>query len=160
MTNKRKITCITGTRADYPRVKSVLREIINRQNLDLSLIVTGSHLLHRYGYSAQEIIDDGFKIDKQVDMFIGDYDSPKGMALAAARCTEGISKALYELNPDIVLLTVDRVETLASAVAVCLMNFPIAHIQGGEVTGTIDESIRHAVTKMSHIHFPSTKDAG
>jgi len=159
MKKRRKITCITGTRADYPRVKSVLREIINRQNLDLSLIVTGSHLLHDYGYSAQEIIDDGFEIDREVEIFIGDYDSPKGMALSAARCTEGIANALSELNPDIVLLTVDRVETLAAAVAVCLMNFPIAHIQGGEVTGTIDESIRHAVTKMSHIHFPATKDA-
>jgi len=159
MIKKRKITCITGTRADYPRVKSVLREIINRKNFDLSLIVTGSHLLNEYGYSAQEIIDDGFNIDKKVEMFIDDYDSPKGMALAAARCTKGIANSLNQLNPDLVLLTVDRVETLAAAVAVCLMNFPIAHIQGGEVTGTIDESIRHAVTKMSHIHFPATKDA-
>ena len=159
MNEKRKITCITGTRADYPRVKSVLREIIDRQNLDLKLIVTGSHLLEEYGYSAQEIIDDGFHIDKKVPMFLGDYNSPLGMAKAAAKCTKGIAEALEELNPNLVLLTVDRVETLAAAVAVSLMNFPIAHIQGGEVTGTIDESIRHAVTKMSHIHFPATKDA-
>jgi UDP-N-acetylglucosamine 2-epimerase (non-hydrolysing)/GDP/UDP-N,N'-diacetylbacillosamine 2-epimerase (hydrolysing) len=92
-------------------------------------------------------------------MFSGDYNSPVGMAKAAAKCTAGIAEALEELNPNLVLLTVDRVETLAAAVAVSLMNFPIAHIQGGEVTGTIDESIRHAVTKMSHIHFPATKDA-
>ena len=159
MNEKRKITCITGTRADYPRVKSVLREIIDRQNLDLKLIVTGSHLLEEYGYSVQEITDDGFHIDKTVPMFSGDYNSPVGMAKAAAKCTAGIAEALEELNPNLVLLTVDRVETLAAAVAVSLMNFPIAHIQGGEVTGTIDESIRHAVTKMSHIHFPATKDA-
>jgi len=154
-----KITCITGTRADYPRVKSVLYEIQKHKNFELSLIVTGSHLLEEYGYSAQEIIDDGFKIDKKVPMFTGDYNSLVGMAKAAAKCTQGVAEALQELKPDLVLLTVDRVETMAAAVAVSLMNFPIAHIQGGEVTGTIDESIRHAVTKLSHIHFPATKDA-
>lgn len=156
---KRKITCITGTRADYPRVRSVLREIQKRKELELSLIVTGSHLLDDYGYSAQEIIDDGFDISKKVEMFIGDFDSPLGMTEASARCTAGVAKALDELNPDLVLITVDRVETLASTTAASLMNFPIAHIQGGEVTGTIDESIRHAVTKLSHIHFPATDDA-
>jgi len=155
----RKILCITGTRADYPRVKSVLYEINKRKNLDLQLIVTGSHLLEEYGYSIQEIIDDGFKIDKKIPMFSGDYNSPVGMARAAAKCTDGIAIALEELKPDLVLITVDRIETLAATVAVSLMNFPIAHIQGGEVTGTIDESIRHAVTKMSHIHFPATEDA-
>ena len=157
--NKIRIACITGTRADYPRVKSVLKEINSRETFELKLIVTGSHLLHDYGYSAKEIIDDGFKIDREVPMFIGEYNSPVGMASAAARCTKGIAEALDYLKPDIVLITVDRVETLAATVAASLMNFPIAHIQGGEVTGTIDESIRHAVTKMSHIHFPATKDA-
>ena len=154
-----KITCITGTRADYPRVKSVLYEIKKHKVFELSLIVTGSHLLEEYGYSAQEIIDDGFVIDKKVPMFMGDYNSLVGMAKAAARCTKGIAEALEEIKPDLVLLTVDRVETMAAAVAVSLMNFPIAHIQGGEVTGTIDESIRHAMSKFAHIHFPATDDA-
>ena len=156
---KRKITCITGTRADYPRVRSVLREIESRDNLKLDIIVTGSHLLHEYGYSVQEIIDDGFKISKKVEMFTGDFDTPLGMTQASAKCTAGISEALADIDPDLVLITVDRVETLASTIAASLMNFPIAHIQGGEVTGTIDESIRHAVTKLSHIHFPATEDA-
>jgi GDP/UDP-N,N'-diacetylbacillosamine 2-epimerase (hydrolysing) len=156
---KKRIVCITGTRADYPRVKSVLKEIIKREYLELQLIVTGSHLLEEYGYSIKEIIDDGFHITKTVPMFTGDYNSPAGMAKAAAKCTAGIAEVLENIVTDIVLLTVDRVETLASAVAVSLMNLPIAHIQGGEVTGTIDESIRHAVTKLSHIHFPATKDA-
>ncbi len=156
---KRKITCITGTRADYPRVRSVLREINKRKDLELSLIVTGSHLLDDYGYSAQEIIDDGFEISKKVEMFTGEFDTPLGMTEASARCTAGVAKALDQLQPDLVLITVDRVETLASTTAASLMNFPIAHIQGGEVTGTIDESIRHAVTKLSHIHFPATDDA-
>ena len=156
---KRKIVCITGTRADYPRVRSVLKEIESRDNLELYIIVTGSHLLNEYGYSAQEILNDGFRISKKVEMFKGDFDSPLGMAEASARCTKGVAKALFEINPDLVLITVDRVETLASITAASLMNFPIAHIQGGEVTGTIDESIRHAVTKLSHIHFPATADA-
>jgi GDP/UDP-N,N'-diacetylbacillosamine 2-epimerase (hydrolysing) len=156
---RRKILCVTGTRADYPRVKSVLEEINQRECLELQLIVTGSHLLKQYGNSIQEIIDDGFHVDKTVPMFTGDYNTPVGMAKAAARCTHGIADVLQKCNPDLVLLTVDRVETLAAALAVSLMNFPIAHIQGGEVTGTIDESIRHAVTKLSHIHFPATEDA-
>ena len=156
---KRRIACITGTRADYPRVRSVLKEIALRPGLDLDIIVTGSHLLDEYGYSAQEIIDDGFEISKKVEMFKGDFDSPLGMAQASARCTSGIAEALDDIKPDLVLITVDRVETLASITAASLMNFPIAHIQGGEVTGTIDESIRHAVTKLSHIHFPATQDA-
>ena len=159
MSKKIKLACITGTRADYPRVKSVLREIYSRDNFELQLIVTGSHLLEEYGMSINEIISDGFKIDKKVPMFLGDYNTPHGMVKAVARCTDGIAGALNELKPDLVLLTVDRVETMAAAVAVSLMNFPIAHIQGGEVTGTIDESIRHAVTKLSHIHFPATEDA-
>ena len=156
---KRKIACVTGTRADYPRVRSVLKEIEARENLELDIIVTGSHLLEEYGYSAQEILDDGFSISKKVEMFLGDFDTPLGMAEASARCTSGVAKALSEIKPDLVLITVDRVETLASITAASLMNFPIAHIQGGEVTGTIDESIRHAVTKLSHIHFPATSDA-
>ena len=157
--SSRKIACVTGTRADYPRVRSVLKEIDSRKDLELDIIVTGSHLLRDYGYSAQEIVDDGFTISKKVEIFQGDFDTPLGMAQASARCTDGIAKALSEINPDIVLITVDRVETLASTTAASLMNFPIAHIQGGEVTGTIDESIRHAVTKLSHIHFPATEDA-
>jgi len=156
---KRRIACITGTRADYPRVRSVLKEIVSRPSLELDIIATGSHLLDKYGYSAQEIIDDGFQISKKVEMFKGDFDTPLGMAQASARCTSGIAQALDDIKPDLVLITVDRVETLASVTAASLMNFPIAHIQGGEVTGTIDESIRHAVTKLSHIHFPATQDA-
>tara|TARA_B100001093_G_scaffold508968_1_gene572130 strand:- start:1201 stop:2358 length:1158 start_codon:yes stop_codon:yes gene_type:complete len=159
MKTRKKILCITGTRADYPRIKSVLKEIDANQNLDLSLVVTGSHLLEEYGSTINEIKKDKFIIDAEVHMFDENYNTPKGMVKAVAKCIDGMSECLEKINPDLVLITVDRVETLASAVAVALMNFPIAHVQGGEVTGTIDESIRHAVTKLSHIHFPSTNDA-
>ena len=154
-----KICCITGTRADYPRIKSVLFELKKNKNFDLQLIVTGSHLLKSYGNSYTEILDDGFIIDKMVPMYKGDFNTPYGMSKATAKCMSGVADALNELQPDICLITVDRVETLAAASASALMNIPIAHIQGGEVTGTIDESIRHAVSKLSHIHFPASKDA-
>ena len=155
----KKIVCITGTRADYPRVKNVLFEINKRNSLDLKIIVTGSHLLNEYGSSIKEIKSDGFKINAKVHMFVNNYDTPSGMAIAASNCINGLVESLEKLKPDLVLLTVDRVETLAAAVAVSLMNIPIAHIQGGELTGTIDESIRHAVTKLSHFHFPATREA-
>ena len=155
----KKICCITGTRADYPRVRSVLKRLKHNPNFILYIVVTGSHLLKEYGYSYKEIIEDGFEIYKKVHMFKNDFNSPYGMALASAECTKGIAHALSEINPDLVLLTVDRVETLAAATAASLMNFPIAHIQGGEITGTIDEVLRHAITKLSHIHFPASKDA-
>lgn len=154
----RRIACVTGTRADYPRVKSVLREIDARPDLLLQLIVTGAHLEEAYGLTVREIEADGFEIAARVPMYDAD-NSPRGMAKAAARSAAGIADALDDIVPDLLLITVDRVETLAAATAGALMNLPLAHIQGGEVTGTIDESIRHAVTKLSHIHFPATADA-
>ncbi|MFC1514691.1 UDP-N-acetylglucosamine 2-epimerase [Candidatus Omnitrophota bacterium] len=157
-TSRRTIACMTATRADYPRVKSVLAEIAARPHLELKLIVTGIHLLKEFGYTVRQIERDGFTIASRVKMYSGD-DSPYGMAQAAARCSAGMAKALKRIDPDILLITVDRVETLATAQTAALMNIPIAHIQGGEVTGTIDESIRHAVTKLSHIHFPATARA-
>lgn len=150
---------MTGTRADYPRVKSVLREIQKHPDLILKLIVTGSHLLPEYGNTISEIERDGFDIAATVPMFDED-DSPYGMAKAAARCSDGIADALKKIKPDLFLITVDRVETLATAQTVALMNIPMAHIQGGEITGTVDESIRHAVSKLSQIHFPATVEAG
>lgn len=160
MKKKIKIACVTGTRADYPRVKSVLKEIKKRDNIfDLYIIATGSHLLKEYGYSIQEIYDDGFEVSHKVNMFENEFNTPYSMTKAVAKCCDGIADALNDIQPDLALITVDRVETLAATVAASMMNLPIAHIQGGEVTGTIDESIRHAVTKLSHIHFPATEDA-
>jgi GDP/UDP-N,N'-diacetylbacillosamine 2-epimerase (hydrolysing) len=154
-----KILCVTGSRADYPRVKSVLKEIKNDKKFDLKIIVTGSHLLKEYGYSINEIYEDNFKIHKKIKIFNQNFNTLYGMTIASAECTKQLAKELNILKPDIVLLTVDRVETLGAAVAVSLMNLPIAHIQGGEVSGTIDENIRHAVSKLSHFHFVSSKDA-
>jgi UDP-N-acetylglucosamine 2-epimerase (non-hydrolysing)/GDP/UDP-N,N'-diacetylbacillosamine 2-epimerase (hydrolysing) len=159
MLKRIKILCVTGSRADYPRVKSVLKEIRNDKKFNLKIIVTGSHLLKEYGYSIKEIYKDKFKVHKKIKIFNKNFNTLYGMTIAAAKCTLQLAKELNKLKPNIVLLTVDRIETLGAAVAVSLMNLPIAHIQGGEVTGTIDENIRHAVSKLSHFHFVSNEDA-
>lgn len=156
---QRKILCLTGNRADYPRIKHVLKKIEKNSNMELYLVVTGSHLLKEYGNSIEEIKKDKFKNIIKTKMYIKNYDKPYGMSLSAANLSKNFSKILNKVNPDLVLLTVDRVETLAAAMAASLMNFPIAHVQGGEVTGTIDESIRHAVTKLAHMHFVANEDA-
>ena len=159
MSRKRiKIFCVTGTRADYPRVKPVLKLIQKEQKFDLRIIVTGQHLEKKFGYTYDEIKNDNFKIISKVKIFDND-DSIIGMNTALSKCYLGISKILKKNRPDLLLLTVDRIETLGAALAGMTNNIPIAHIQGGEVTGTLDETIRHCVTKMSHIHFPANKDA-
>ena len=153
-----KITAFTGTRADYPRIKSLLSKLDKDKKYDLKIVVTGSHLLKSSGYTIKDIIDDGFKVDKKVKMFLEPLDdSLAGNAQSFARCALGITKIIKSLKPNIALVTVDRVETLAIASVCALMNVPIIHVQGGEISGTIDESIRHAVTKLSHFHFVATK---
>lgn len=157
---KIKICAFTGTRADYPRIKSVLTNLKNDRIFDLKIVVTGSHLLKSAGDTYKEILDDGFKIDFKVKMFDDPPDdSLYGNSKAFSRCSSGIADILKDYKPDLALVTVDRVETLAIASICALMNIPIAHVQGGEVSGTIDESIRHAVTKLSHIHFVATNQA-
>lgn len=158
MNDRRKILAFTATRADYPRVRSVLEEIERRPNLDLRIVASGTHLSERFGNTVDEIERDGFKVDYRVPILTED-DTPYGMVKACAKLVEAMADILRDEDPDIALITVDRFETLAVTMAAAYMNYPIAHIQGGEVTGTIDESIRHAVTKMSHLHFPANEDA-
>ena len=155
----KKILCLTGTRADYPRIKSVLKKLEENNKIELHLVVTGTHLLKEYGYSYKEIERDNYKNIIKTRMYIGDYNKPFGMSLSASNLSKNFSNILNKIKPDLVLLTGDRIETLAAAISASLMNYPIAHVQGGEVTGTIDESIRHAVTKLSHIHLVANGDA-
>ena len=159
MKNKIKVIAFTGTRADYPRVKKVLEKIQNNKNFELKIVVSGTHLLKEYGNTVNEIKSDGFKIFKKFNIYDADHDTLYGASKAISNCTEKFSKILNKYNPDLVLITVDRIETLGAAIPASVMNFPIAHIQGGEVTGTIDENIRHAVTKLSHIHLVANEDA-
>ena len=156
---KPKVVCLfTGTRADYPRIKTLVSLLEKSKKFELKIIVTGSHLLKKFGFSYKEIIKDGYKIHRKIKMFSEPLDDTLlGNTIAFSKCTKGIAKTLNQIKPDLAIVTVDRVETLAIASACALMNVPIAHVQGGEVTGTIDESIRHAVTKLSHYHFVSTE---
>lgn len=159
MKKKIKVIAFTGTRADYPRVKKVLEKIKLDKNFDLKIAVSGTHVLKEYGNTYKEIIQDGFKIYKKFSIYESNYDTLYGATTAISNCTKKFAKILKNYNPDIVLITVDRIETLGATIPASIMNFPIAHIQGGEVTGTIDENIRHAVTKLSHIHFVANEDA-
>ena len=159
MKKKIKIIAITGTRADYPRVQKVLEQINKDNNFELKIVVSGTHLLKSYGNTYKEIISDGFKIYKKIPIYDKNFDNLYGATTAISNCTLKFGKVLQTYKPDLVLITVDRIETLGASIPASIMNFPILHIQGGEVTGTIDENIRHAVTKLSHIHMVANEDA-
>lgn len=156
--NKKKICVITERRADYSRLKPILRLMKKSKKIDLFLIVTGTHLVDEMGHTIDLIKKDGFRIDAEIKMFNAfDQDDGASMSIALGRAIIGITKALQKIKPDIVIVGFDLGAHLAAAIASAHMNIPIAHIQGGEVTGTIDESLRHAITKFSHIHFAATK---
>ena len=152
----RKICVITGTRANYGRLKTVMNAIINHPELELKLIVTGMHLISEFGYTVTEIEKDGYTIDARVDMHLSN-DTGAGMCKSLGLGLIGITQAIESIQPDMILILGDRDEDLAGAIIGAHMNIPVAHIHGGEVTGTIDESIRHATTKFSHIHFAATE---
>ncbi|MDI6736562.1 MAG: UDP-N-acetylglucosamine 2-epimerase [bacterium] len=148
----RKICVITGSRAEYGLLSPVMRAIQEHPNLELLLIVTGMHLLERFGYTVDEIKKDEFRIDAQVSVSEDDSSTTFGEAVI------GISKAIKRISPDFVLVLGDRFEALAGAIAGAANNVPVAHIHGGDVTtsGHIDESIRYALTNFAHLHFAAT----
>ncbi|MCG9875844.1 MAG: UDP-N-acetylglucosamine 2-epimerase [Leptospiraceae bacterium] len=154
---KRKICVVSGTRAEYGLLKWVMLKIKENSNLELKLIVTGTHLSSEYGNTYLEIENDGFKIDKKIDNILSS-DSAVAVTKSMALALFGISDALNELEPDLLLVLGDRYEILSAVSAALLMNIPIAHLHGGEVTeGAVDDSIRHAITKMSNLHFVATE---
>jgi UDP-hydrolysing UDP-N-acetyl-D-glucosamine 2-epimerase len=155
---KRKICVVVNSRANYGRIKSVLREINKSPTLELQLILGASALLHRFG-DVQEIVRaDGFKISSKVYLIV-EGENPTTMAKSTGMAIMELATMFENMKPDIVVTVADRFETMATAVAASYMNIPIAHTHGGEVTGSIDESVRHAVTKLSHIHFAATEKA-
>lgn len=154
----RKVCVITGNRSDYARVRSIMKEIKKHNDLELSTIVMGSHLLDDYGKSVNDLKKDGFKIDFIAHTLTSGNDAV-AMAKSTGLCTSEIATILGFSKPDIVLVNGDRFDILGAVIASSLSNIPVVHVQGGETTGSIDESIRHAITKLSHIHFVSTKTA-
>lgn len=155
----RSITVITGTRADYGSYYPILKRIEADNDLSLEIIATGMHLSSQYGYTLTEIEKDGFKIKYRVDMLLSS-DSVAAMAKNIGLGILSITDALEIIQPDILLILGDRGEMLAGAIAAAHMNIPVFHLHGGEVTGTIDESVRHAITKLAHIHLVATDKYG
>ncbi|MBI3638993.1 MAG: UDP-N-acetylglucosamine 2-epimerase (hydrolyzing) [Thaumarchaeota archaeon] len=154
---KRKIAVTTGTRAEYGILRPILQAISSSRKLELFLIVTGTHLSKKYGLTINEIKKDGFKIYAKIDN-MPKIDSNYFMATSLGKGIIAFSKIFYKLQPDINLILGDRDEMLASAIAAYHMNIPNAHIHGGDRSqGGIDEYNRHAITKMSNIHFAATK---
>ena len=154
---KRKICIITGTRAEYGLFYPILKEIEKSDKLELQLVVSTMHLSSEFGLTYKQIEKDGFKIDDKIENLLSS-DSKSAIAKSTGLATILLSDTLTRLNPDLVLLLGDRYETFAAATTAMLLNIPIAHIHGGEITqGAVDEQIRHAITKMGNIHFTSTK---
>ena len=149
----RKICVVTGTRAEFGLLQTLMKELQTAPDVQLQIIVTGAHLVPAHGYTLREIEACGFVVDETVDMLLAS-DQPRAVAQSLGLGVIGLTGALSRLAPDIVVLLGDRYEALAAAQAAMILGIPIAHLHGGEATeGLIDEAIRHAITKMAHIHF-------
>jgi len=156
--NKKKVAVLIINRANYGRLKPVLQAIQEHPDLELQLIVGSAMLLYRFGDDVRFIEEDGFKISARLNMII-EGGTPMAMAQSTGVALMSLPSILEQLNPDLFLVNGDRFEILPAAMAAAYMNIPLAHTLGGEITGTIDESIRHAVTKLSHIHLTAHKPA-
>lgn len=154
----KKICVVVGSRANYSSIKSAMRAIAAHPALELQLVVAASAILDRYGAVSKLIEADGFKPAAKVHMLI-EGETPATMAKSTGLGLLELPTIFEQLAPDVVLTVGDRFETMATTLAAAYMNIPVAHTMGGEVSGTIDESIRHAVTKFAHIHFPASPDA-
>lgn len=155
---RKKICVVVFSRANYGRIKSVLRAVHEHPDLELQLVLGASALLQRFGDVKSVIENDGFKPAAMVHTIV-EGETPTTMAKSTGLGVIELATQFENLKPDVVLTVADRFETIATAIAASYMNIPVAHTQGGEVTGSIDEGVRHAVTKLSHIHFPATQRA-
>ena len=154
---KRRICIATGTRADWGLLSPIAQALNKRDDVDLKIIATNMHLSEEYGSTWKEIENDGLKIDWRGKMK-SDADTRKDTVLAMSECMAGMAEALAALRPDLLVILGDRYEMLATASAALIIRIPIAHIAGGAISqGAYDESIRHAITKMSHIHLTETE---
>jgi UDP-hydrolysing UDP-N-acetyl-D-glucosamine 2-epimerase len=155
----RKVCVVVTARPSYSRIKTVLDAVAAHPGLELQLVVAASALLDRYGSVVNQIEADGFTIDTYVYMVL-EGENPTTMAKTTGIGIMELSTAFHNLRPDAVVTVADRYETMATAIAASYSNIPVAHIQGGEVSGSIDEKVRHAVTKLADLHFVATDLAG
>lgn len=153
----KKICVLTAIRSEYGLLKNLIRKLSLEEDIDLRVVVTGAHLSADFGYTYKEIEDDGIKIDKKIEIPL-DTSSSIGISHAMSDVLIKFTEYFNEEKFDLLIILGDRYETFAVAIAAMLVNIPIAHIHGGEITlGAIDDAIRHSITKLSHIHFPSTE---
>ena len=153
----KRIGIMTGTRAEYGLLKSLMQEINKDNDLELYLIVSGMHLSPEFGMTYKEIEEDGFQINAKVEMLLSS-DSPAGISKSIGLGVIGFADEFQRADLDMLILLGDRYEVLSAAICAMVMRIPIAHLHGGELTeGAIDEGIRHSITKMSYLHFTSTE---
>ena len=157
MINNKKIAVFTGTRAEYGLLFQLMKRIQSSQSLDLQIIASGMHLSPEFGLTFEQIEKDGFSIDKKVEMLLSS-DTSLGVVKSMGLGLISYGEALEELKPDMLVILGDRYEAFAMASACLILKVPVVHLHGGEITqGAFDESIRHAITKMSSLHFTSTE---
>jgi UDP-hydrolysing UDP-N-acetyl-D-glucosamine 2-epimerase len=154
----RNVCVVVGSRANYSSIKSVMRAVREHPDLTLQLVVGASALLDRFGSVIDVIEADGFEANAKVTMIV-EGETPGTMAKSTGLGLLELPTLLDLLKPHVVVSVGDRFETMATAIAAAYMNIPVAHTMGGEISGTIDESVRHAVTKLSHVHFPANRQA-
>lgn len=156
--NKRKICVVITARPSYSRVKTALQAIKDHPNLELQLVLAGSSLLDRYGNAVKIIEKDGFNVTEKIYNIL-EGEAPTAMAKTTGIGIMELATTFNKLQPDVVVTIADRFETLATSIAAAYQNIPLAHIQGGEVTGNIDEKVRHANTKLADVHLVASEDA-
>lgn len=155
---KRKICVLTGTRAEYGLLRWLMTDIQNDAVLELQVIATGAHLSPEFGLTYRDIEADGFRIDRKVEILLSS-DSPVGITKSMSLGLSGYADALSDLRPDLLVLLGDRYETFAAAAAALVAKVPVAHLHGGEITeGAFDDALRHAISKLSHLHFVALDD--
>lgn len=151
----KKIVFLTGTRADYGKVKALMQAVEADEQFELHVFVTGMHMLARYGSTYKEVMKDGFR---HIYQFVNTREREQ-MDVTLSNTIVGFSNYIAEFQPDVIVVHGDRVEALAGAIVGALNNVRVAHIEGGEISGTIDESIRHAITKFAHVHLVANEQA-
>lgn len=154
---KKKIAVLTATRAEYGLLKPLIKELDKVEDFDVRLAITGAHLSAEFGLTYQEIENDGFIIDEKIEILLSS-DTPSSISKSMGLAMIGFADYFKRLKPDLLVVLGDRYETLAVAIVAMNERIPIAHLYGGETTeGAIDEAIRHAITKLSYLHFTSTE---
>ncbi|MDE6338916.1 MAG: UDP-N-acetylglucosamine 2-epimerase (hydrolyzing), partial [Muribaculaceae bacterium] len=158
MGDKRKICIVTGTRAEYGILSRLMKSLDEDSSVELQIIATNMHLSPEFGMTVKEIEEDGLKVDRKVEMLLSS-DTAVGTVKSMGLASIGLADAYAGLNPDLIVILGDRYEMLSAASAALIFGIPVAHLHGGEITeGAYDDAIRHAITKLSYLHFTATEE--